>query len=165
MSLDNLKLDPFLLAGLYKQYLIPEERERTVTVPGGTIENSRGQNGKNILLIGAFPERGFPGSSQFSFLEKLLSACKLSVDEVSMVNTSRMAGMSLEEILGKYSPRICLIFGEVPGITGMGNELRKNIPMNTRRTVFLFTDSLDSLIEEAPLKKQLWPVLREVFQL
>lgn len=159
MSLEKLQLDPFLLAGLYRQPLIPLMHSGHAETPELPEPGK-----KEILVIPESRSGDFSETGLMPFLEKILSACRLSLHEVTLVAPAQPDPVSLESLITTHAPGICLIFGKPDGLTGLPAGLVRNTVYHADHTLILQTDSLEDLNAGEPLKKQLWPVLKKLFQ-
>ncbi len=98
-----------------------------------------------------------------NMLQKLLAACKISPDEVEIIN-NRKLNLSLATVQNGYKPKYILLFGE----TGAGinlSSLKTNTPFNLSGTHILKTLSLDKLVSNDREKAHLWKALQSMFLL
>lgn len=88
MSLDKIQLSSFLLRGLYSKSLIDSDIQQ---MNNESVENNiryLGMN-KNILVIVDDKGNLFLSNNQFDFLVEILMACKLSLNDVILINIDK----------------------------------------------------------------------------
>src|SRR5215213_6249659 len=84
MSLNNIHLNPQMLADLYANSLV---ETGTTTVPESAGPKHLGNNKKNIIIIVSHGSVPFLPDEELTFLISILSACKLSLADIAIVNS------------------------------------------------------------------------------
>ena len=152
-GLNNLKLNGEMLASLYGHSII-DIHSAAVKSPA--------QNKLNKTLI-FFRDASRPklGDKQYKFLEQILKACKLNIQDVDIVNLADKT-VILENVINTVSPDHILSFG-----TGTGTELFSM--QNMKGTKYLNAPDFAELMQETPASKQLkgklWSELKDMFNL
>src|SRR5687767_780994 len=104
MDLNQLKLSPHTLTALYKNLLV------NVNDPGHSAgkrfeKNSwkfLGENRRNILIAVDYTETMHIPDEQLRFLINLLTACKLNLGDVAVLNINRYPTPDLASILSFF---------------------------------------------------------------
>src|SRR5690348_12978694 len=108
MSLKALEIDPLLLAGMYRQPLVPvipplPDHEAENNNDGTNAANKEavaggratvpflGNNNSHILLLIRNRDAAYLSEPVFELLGNLLNACKLTMKDVALVNTAHGA--------------------------------------------------------------------------
>ncbi len=95
-------------------------------------------------------------------LVKILTACKLSLADIAIVNHARHA-VNYKQLAGDLQPRYVLLFGVSPAAI----ELPFTIPLyQVQRhgsTAFIHSVALDVLATDTVAKKSLWDGLKKLF--
>ncbi len=165
MSLKQIPLDPFLLSGLYKTPLLPLEavqkkhtQEASKTVP------FLGNNERAILLLIYNEKETWLPDDLFTFLTNILQACKLSMNDVALVNCANSPGVVLSHLIYQHAPEKMIWFGpffekwqDKPFAI---NEIQhiETIPL-------LFAYDLNKLQTDKQRKKAFWAALQDFFEL
>jgi len=123
--------------------------------------------GKNEKHISNYVyETGFPvvADADMAFLQKVLGACKLSIDDVIMINTAQPE-INAVELLKKLKPKFTILFGV---------ELEKlELPMifpqyqvqHFDGCKYLCVPQLAQIAKDNEQKKQLWQSLKRMFDI
>lgn len=135
-GLNNIQLNNTLLASLYGHSLVA--------------------NNKRIVLVLV---KTTPTTQQHSFLWQILGACKLTPNEVVIVDAS-LNKQPLEVAVDEHKPDYFISFGG-----GSGKELFSLA--NIKGTQYLNAPALDELMQENEssklLKRKTWNELRQMF--
>ena len=113
MSLDNIQLTPILWQNLYKHALIQEKKiQASDPIANANTIPFLGNNKKMITLLVHDEEAIYLSDASLKFLLGILSACKLSMDDIALVNLSKNNGITHDLIpgIGKGS----CSYGQVP---------------------------------------------------
>src|SRR5688500_220954 len=106
MSLNNLALSSQLIADLYPTSLIEQ-------VPSSSKKETLkflGKNQKNILILVSKDNAVFLEDSELNFLTSVLTACKLSLADIAIVNLSSLERPDYLNIKKQLNSRIVLLF-------------------------------------------------------
>ncbi|RYG19586.1 MAG: hypothetical protein EOO07_06540, partial [Chitinophagaceae bacterium] len=115
MSLDNFQLSPFLVQNLYKKTLV----DLKTVQPSPAQKTSEhisylGQNEKNIVLLVNEQEHPFATDDDLTLLVSILSACKLSLADVALVNVHKYQALTYTELVNYFNPGFMILFGVLP---------------------------------------------------
>lgn len=161
MSLNEIRLTPNLLVDLYSSSLV---QGSAISKPVLPPIQFLGKNKKGILLISYSEDAAFLTDSEFSFLTSILMACKLTLEDVAVVNWLHFEGMS-ERILTETNSDKVLLFHVNPVTFGLPiNFPHFQIQQFDGRT-YLYAPSLGEIEADLGVKKQLWNSLKRLFNL
>lgn len=151
-----------LLCKLYKDVLYDTN---TAKNSGTAFSKSYlGSNKKQITILVKYEDVQIIPAGQLKFLLDILSACKLTLEDVAIVNNSDNQFANFEEIVSEFSSTIVLAFA----INPQDLMLTPDLPLLSINRInnhqLLFAPALDQIEIDLPLKKQFWAVLRKLFE-
>jgi len=163
MSLNNIQLNPVLLADLYPHSLV--ETSITTNTPTKSIK-FLGNNKKNILLIVSKDNVAYLEDEELSFLSNILGACKLSLADIAIVNEKRLPEETTYiDLIKELNSRSVLLF-DVPS---QSIDLPFNFPQFQIQVFdqrsYLSAPSLKEIESDKSLKAALWGCLKNLFSL
>lgn len=193
MSLNDIKLTPELIVELYPSSLVDNtptigqihagnttasEIETTSpivtnsgpsTIPEENNEEGKwkslGNNRKNILILVRSTDAVFLPDKQLDFLTSMLSACKLSMDDVAIININKYPDSSYKELLPVFKSKIVLLFDIDPASIGLPLNFPHFQLQPFANTTFLYSPSMDDLENDRLLKSKLWVSFKRLFNL
>src|SRR5690242_1891444 len=100
MGLNDIELSPAILAAMYKSLLVESEPDelkqfeppKNPAPPAPSVEQSAptwkqlGNNQKQILIVVRYEDSPILPDTALNLLTNMLNACKLSLDDVAIVN-------------------------------------------------------------------------------
>jgi hypothetical protein len=102
---------------------------------------------------------------ELPFLTNILSACKLSLADVAIVNIHSLEEKEIEKTIEPLEPKTVLLFG----ITPLTIDLPINFPQfqlqQFNKRTYLYSPGLQELANDKTLKLQLWNCLKNLFGL
>jgi hypothetical protein len=166
MSLDNIHLPTFLIGELYKNSLVEADNQQLKTIFIKTEEFVfLGKNQKNILLLVKEENATYLPDSDLDFLIGILSACKLSLSDIVLVNVNNNKEIKYKNLLEKFKPGIILFFG----VTPLELEFPLQFPhfqlQKYNNQTYLSAPGLNELADDKQLKTQLWGSLKKLFSI
>ncbi len=176
MSLNDIKLPANMLTGLYRSVLVETGEIKTIPAPviasdsetAGKSPQSGlkylGENRKNILIVVNDAEAVHISDADLQFLTRMLTACKLSLADVAIVNLNQQP-VSYKEILAELKSRICLLFTVEPSSFGLPMSFPFFQIQPFANCSFLYSPSLSELGNDDLLKSKLWVTLRRLFNI
>ncbi|QEH43517.1 hypothetical protein [Chitinophaga sp. XS-30] len=163
MSLDRLQLDPYLLAQMYDQPIIPEEHRAQPAVAKALPKvKYLGENQKNILLLIQNESEAYLNDELFNLLANILNACKLGMQDVALINIALYPGLTLADYQQAVSARQCIIFAIPPAILGLP-PMQPYLPETHGQVVAVHSDDLQLIATDKQLKGRLWQGLKQLF--
>jgi hypothetical protein len=124
-----------------------------------------GENNKNILILVSYPNVVHLPDEQLQFLTTILSACKLSLADVAIVNLPNQPHQEYKEILAQFKSRIALLFDIEPASFGLPMSFPHYQIQPYASCSFLYSPSLRELEEDKVQKSKLWVCLKRLFNL
>ena len=175
MKLNTLKLPHSVISDLYAKSLVTidndilkqEENITAIEVDARPVAAAPihflGENKKNILILVNYENISFLPDDELTFLTNMLTACKLNLADVAIINLNKIQDTSYKEILRKISGSIILLFG----IDFSALSLPVSFPhfqvQAFNNYTFLYTPSLGEMSADKILKSKLWVCLRRIF--
>ncbi len=147
-----------------KEYQIKEHtkennlKEPTQEIISKPFPPSKGSFNKKIFITVQESESEFIKDSDLDFLLKILSAVKLTLDDVAIVNTTKKE-INIED-LHNWSVTHYMSF------TGVANSIQNTSlysPLLAEKIHFLTCDKLDDIAKDKTKKQQLWTALQRLF--
>jgi hypothetical protein len=166
MSLDNFQMPPFLAGELYKDSLVDLDSTQAITKSlTDTIPVFLGNNRKNILVIVNDKNYKYLADDDLNFLVDILTACKLSLDEIALLNFNKNPGINYKLLLKHFNPAIILCLG----VELVNLEFPLQFPnyqvQQYNNQTYLSAPSLQQLAADKKEKMQLWNCLKKIFSL
>lgn len=164
MGIDNIQLSGYLCQNLYNKSLIGEKHaDNTVKTLEKLKITALGENKCNILFLVNNEDQKFLSDSEMKLLSNLLSACKLSIADISLVNLQENPGIIYTDLVDQFHPKKILIFG----ISTSELQLPFTIPFfqiqQFHEQLYLTNPPLNQFVNNKELKKQLWNCLKKLF--
>lgn len=172
VNFEKLILPSVSIAGLYSKSLIVEQGEKSAkNTPGENKINTGysflGPNSARICLLVNLPGDKIVPEKQLTFIARLLSACKLSMEEVVVLN-HYLQPIEVKKLKQQLNPDRILLFGLSPSEIELPVNFPMFMPQTYDGTTYLYAPSLTQLNQENEegklLKSKLWVCLRQVFQ-
>lgn len=166
MSLDNIQLPSFVIQHLFRKTLVDTGDNNIYKKDSKEPEIPfLGSNKQNITILVNNTEEGIISEKQLNFLSGILSACKLTMQDVALINLNSYPKISYKSITEIFNSKIIFLFG----ISSNAIELPFIIPafqkQNYNSQIYLSAPSLEELEHNKDLKRQFWNVLKQIFSL
>lgn len=168
MSLQNIQLSGETLLRLYTMPLV--NMENKAKTAAGSAEISQdfrflGSNKKNITILVNTRKASFLTDDSFNFLTGILNACKLTMDDVALVNINNLKDTGYTNIFITTRPSITLLFDVSPNDIGLPLQFPDFQVHKYNSITYLSAPSLTVLENDKPSKATLWGCLKTIFQL
>ncbi|MCK7559864.1 hypothetical protein MKQ70_34975 [Chitinophaga sedimenti] len=164
MSLSEVKLDPYLLAKMYTQPIIPEEKQAGPAVQKELPKvKYLGENQKNILLLIQNENEAYLNDESFNLLANILNACKLGMQDVALANITQYTALTMAEWQQVVNFNRCVVFGIGPDQLGVEAPVYQLVTIGG--TTALFSHDLGLIGSDKQLKGRLWMGLQKLFNL
>ncbi len=162
MSLDNIQLSPFLVQQLYKKTLFELETvQKEHAVEPATTIPYLGKNEKNILVVVDAPGTAFLPDADLNLLVGILTACKLSLADVALVNYHTNPAISYEKLMNKFAPVSVFLFGIQPADLEFPLHFPYFQLQRYNEQTYISAPALNQLSENKEQKKELWACLQK----
>jgi hypothetical protein len=162
MGLNHIQLTPKLVADWYPSSLIETPASH---VPASKGVNILGKNEKNILIVVSIAESPYLPPEEMNFLVSILSACKLYLDDVGIVNSFSLKEEEKFSLNEKVSPKSVLLFDVSPLAYGLPIEFPPFQVQDFNKCTYVVAPSLSVIKGDVQLKKQLWNSLKKLFHI
>ena len=166
MSLNDIHLPANTIIQLYKNVLI--ETDEIVAEPTkqtGQPINYLGNNKRNVLILVDYNDSVFIPDAQLNFLTNILTACKLGLDDIAILNMWQKGVVSFKEIYKSVPAKSVLLFKVMPEAIA----LPINFPLFQVQSFdgisYLTAPSLEEIEKNKSLKTDLWTSLKKLFKL
>ena len=154
MSLDDIKLSPFLVKKMYEKTLVVSSFANDV----------KAQIVKNIES-----EKGIPPyaneKDSIKYLLNILSACKLTMADAVLVNSYDNDNIVYEKLIKTFTPSFILFIGAEPQALGFPVQIPMYQVQGYNKQKYLCAPSLQKLSADKEEKKQLWVALQKIFSI
>ncbi len=173
MDLNRIQLPLSVIAYLYPDSLI--ETGEITAAPMPVIERTiqedegaatwkwLGENKKNILVIVSYRDVVHLPDRELQFLTNMLTACKLSLADVAIVNLQQQPHQIYKEIIDQFKSKIALLFDIEPAAFGLPMNFPYFQIQPFTSCSFLYAPSLKELEDDKVQKSKLWVSLRRLF--
>ena len=163
MSFDRLQLDPYLLARIYTQPIVPGENAPVVTEQKSIPKvKFLGENQKNIALFIQNENEAYLNEELFNLLTNILNACKLGMQDVALINILNYPAMPLSAWQQAVNAQRGIAFGIQPAALGL-EPLPSYQVHSTGGMQLLFSDALQNIAQDKAMKAKLWMGLKQLF--
>ena len=168
MSDQNLAFLPFFLREPI--YVVPEANPISLPeqkVPPAIPHLGEGKQG--ILVLVHEPDHAFLAPGDQAFLEKILQAVSLTLEDTVVVNMAGWEahyqnGFSTDELLADFPCQACIVLGPVPDQWSQSNYFEKYCVTRGDNTPhLLLADALSEIAEDVTKKGRLWKCLQQLF--
>lgn len=163
MSLNNIQLSGSVCKNLFSHSLVQvnESKLEKEELVQKKIE-SLGNNFKRVFFIVNDDSCQFLPDEEMEMLIKLLSACKLAMEDISLVNF-HFHPLTYQMISETFEPKKILLFG----VSTSQLQLPFAIPdfqlQAFNNQLYMAAPSLTELLNNKELKKNLWASLQKIF--
>jgi len=177
MGINHIRLSAELIAVLYPETLIAEKGPDSdiELIKAGLTQNKKesvypylGKNLNSICFLVYYPDDEFIPEDQLAFLQKILIACKLNLDDIALINTNRNP-VELQVLKNIFQPRIIFLWGAVPKLSGF-NQHFPDMTISTWENIRILPVMQAVLMSRdnpagLELKRKLWISLKKLFNL
>lgn len=163
MSLDNIQLPDQTCAILYSRNLIEDQASRNIEISQENIKiNYLGENKKHVLFLVNDPSCKFLPDEEMDLLTKLVSACRLSMNDIALVNFNSDR-YNYQRFNSEFQPNKILLFGIQNSDLGLPFDIPHFQVQNFQQQLYLTAPSLKEFLNNTALKKELWISLQKLF--
>jgi len=165
MSLNDIQLPSIVICNLYKDCLIdldynidkPIEKSNKIKVLGG--------NSRRILLLVDNVDVPFLPNDQLDFLSGILSACRLNMGDVGIINLNTLINTDHKNIPDQMEAEIVILFGIESLALGLPFKIPDFQVQPFKNRTYLFAPRLDEIKNDTDLKRKFWESLKNIFSL
>ena len=164
MSLDNIELTPFLIAELFKNTLVEiksaKKADKTALPPAF---NFLGNNKSRVAIVIYDAENIYLPDAQLNFLMVILGACKLTMEDVAIVNISNSNSITYKTIESELKAEKIILFGVTSAELGLPLEFPVYQIQQYNNQTYIASDSLMHIETNKKEKISLWNCLKQIF--
>lgn len=160
MSLNAIQLQPQLLADLYANSLV--ETHASV-VPEKTAFRFLGDNRRQVAIVVRHASTPFLPDAELAFLTSILSACRLSMADIAIINFHLMDETQLQDGLRELNASSVLLFGIEPPAIGLPISFPAFQLQQFNKRTYLHSPVLSEIEKDKGLKQKLWSSLKTLF--
>ncbi|SEW19229.1 hypothetical protein SAMN05428988_2953 [Chitinophaga sp. YR573] len=162
MSLDQVQLDPYLLARIYTQPIVPGKNSPAPKVQEAPPKvKFLGENQKNITLLIQNESEAYLNDELFNLLTNILNACKLGMQDIALVNISQYPAMPFTAWQTAVPMKQCVLFGISPASLGLETFPTYQV-MQVSGCQLLYSDAFFDISQDKALKGKLWTGLKQL---
>lgn len=176
MSIDNIQLTAGLCENLFSKSLIDSTNSvsnkpnvistQIIKEPAEKIRiKSLGENNGNILFLVNNTENIFLSDEEMKLLSDLLTACKISMADIALVNYHQNPQLNYQQIADQFKSKKNLVFG----LSAADLELPFTIPFfqiqKFQDSTYMIAPPFSDFLNNINLKKELWASLKKIFLL
>ena len=162
MSLNNIQLSGEACKNLFQNNLVQLIKIGPETKSVSTKTESLGENLQKIFFLVNDPSCRFLTDAEMEMVTKLLSACKLSMADIALVNY-HFNPMDYHSISEMFGSKKLLLFG----VSSTQLELPFSIPFfqvqSFHDQLYMTAPPLKNFLNNKDLKKELWTSLQKLF--
>jgi len=166
MSLDNIQLPAIVLQDLYKNSLVDLSTnavKNPFKKPAGIA--FLGNNQKQVTIIAADAASIYLPDEELNFLMGILSACKLSMADVALVNIEKTDATTYNEIEQQLNTGTMLLFGVTPLQLQLPLQFPHYQVQKFNGLVYLAAPALAAIAADKAEKTKLWNCLKRIFSI
>lgn len=166
MSLDNIQLPPDIIQSLYSKCLYDLETGKPVS------ENKQiagigflGSNQKKITILVKSTDAIYLPDEELNFLLGILTACKLSMADVALVNIFKNPDLSYLDLTEQLKAEKLFLFGIDIKALQLPLQFPNYQVQKYNDQVYLAAASLADMQKDKAEKMKLWNCLKNIFSL
>lgn len=166
MSLDNIELTPFLLQELYKNSLVEFYDAKTQGQAAPVLPFTvLGNNKRNVIIIVENHETLYLPDNELNFLLGILSACKLTMEDVAIVNIKKNKPVSYKALEQELKAEKIILFGVESSAIGLPLEFPPYQIQQYNNQTYLSAGILANIQDDKAEKTKLWNCLKQIFSI
>jgi len=179
MDLNHIQLPTAVITELYSNVIVepvantpvnemnkPAKR-MTKTEPAIPVSDWKwlGSNEKNILIVVNNPDAVYLPDNDLNFLTGVLSACKLSLADVAVINRYNYPDAGYKELTANFNSRIIVLFGTEPAGFGLPLNFPCYQVQEFNGKKYLHCPVLNEIEKDRVEKSKLWVCLKTLFNI
>ncbi len=163
MSLNEIKLTPNLLTDMYSNSLVQLANE--THPPAAGVLKHLGSGAKNIVILTNSNNTPFLPDNELLFLTSILSACKLNMADVAIVNTAASESRHLQQKMDHLNAVTVLMFDVEPATLDLPIHFPQYQVQHFNSRTYLHAPSLTAIESDKAVKLKFWNSLKNLFGL
>jgi hypothetical protein len=166
MSLQNIQLPASAIMGLYgNSWLLLDEKQSAAPINGKEKKPAQflGENKQGVIIMVDYEEFVHIPDNHLAFLSSILTACKLNLSDVAIINIARQKGLNYQLLQKDYRSRVVLLAGQEPGLLDLPVSFPNFQVQQYDQVTYLTTPPLAEMEADKALKGKLWACLKGIF--
>ena len=166
MSLDNIHLPAIVLQDLYKNSLIElDSGTEEKTIEKNASIAFLGNNQQQVTIVVNDTTSIYLPDEELNFLMGILSACKLSMADVALVNIAKTGTLTYTKIEEELNAGTILLFGVEPVQLQLPLQFPQYQIQKFNNQVYLAAPALTIIAADKAEKTRLWGRLKQIFSI
>ena len=166
MSLDNIELPAIIIQRLYSKSLYNlKTNENGLNTMQAVGFGYLGSNQKRIALLVNSTEAIYLPDDTLNFLLGILTACRLSMADIALINISKNPGLIYTDITEQLKAEKIFLFGLDAEVLALPLQFPHYQVQQFNNQVYLSSPSLSDLQKDKEEKMKLWNCLKNIFSL
>ncbi|MFT3681585.1 MAG: hypothetical protein QM791_15045 [Ferruginibacter sp.] len=167
MSLTNIQLPVSVIRDLYKTSLV---ETAAPAKPAAVAEqnvsiNFLGKNRKQIIILVTNADSAFLPDEELNFLLGILSACRLTMEDVGIINFFKNKNLTYNKIAKEIQADKVFLFGISPEQISLPLGFPYYQVQSYNNQTYLSAPALDTLKDDRAEKGKLWNSLKTIFSI
>lgn len=163
MPLNDRKLPAFVIGNLYRNSLVDADRRPANNNGKSGDINFLGGNSKHILFLVKNENVPFLSGPELEFLSGVLSACKLNMSDIAVVNLYKTDDADHKQVIDLLAAETIIISGIESSALRLPFKIPEFQVQPFKNRKYLFTPGLDVIQNDKELKRKLWESLKNIF--
>ena len=164
MSLDNIQLPGTIIQGLFGKCLYDLELDKSVL---SDIQSSNigflGNNQKKIAILVKSETAIYLPDDELNFLLGILTACKLSMADIALVNLFKNPDLIYSGLTEKLKAEKIFLFGLTADTIALPLQFPHYQVQQFNNQIYLSSVSLNEMQSAKEEKMKLWNCLKKIF--
>jgi hypothetical protein len=168
MSLQNIKLPPIVIQDLFKKSLVdldPKQPAPQLADKPASDVSFLGKNGRKISILVHSSDSLYLPDNELDFLIGILTACRLTMDDVALINTARNSNMDYKMLESSPGAEKIFLFGPEPAVLQLPISFPHYQVQRYNNQVYLAAPALAQLLADKMEKSKLWACLKQIFSI
>jgi DNA polymerase III psi subunit len=162
MSFEQIQLDPYFLARIYTQPIIPGKKAPLAATPAAVPDvKFLGENQKNIALFIKNEGGAYLNEELFNLLTNILNACKLGMQDIALINIAHYPALSFTAWQSAVKMKQAVLFGIPPASMGLEDFPLYQV-ISDNGCQLLHSDDLYPISQDKMMKGRLWQGLKQL---
>ena len=165
MGLNDIQLPPIVVCNLYKDCLIDLDYDIEKPIEKSNKIKFLGGNSRHILLLVDNSDVSFLPNDQLDFLSGILSACRLNMGDVGIINLNTLTNPDRQNIPDYMDAEIVILFGIEGLVLGLPFKIPDFQVQQFKNRTYLFAPGLNAIKNDTDLKRKFWESLKNILSL
>jgi len=172
MDLNNIELPIATVVDFYGDVLVipdsgkkaAERSEKNSEEPASPWP-ALGGNAAQILVVSRNPETTYLPDNELAFLTRILTPCKLSLEDVAVINLIQYENKNHKAITTHFNTKKAILFGMSPVDFGLPVTFPEYQVQAFQGIEYLWAPTLSVLEKDDQQKRKFWESLKKIFNL